>query len=946
MRATPHIILLGAVLAAAPFAAGRVTGMAFFENEVRPILSAHCYQCHSEDSGKKKGGLWLDRREGWQTGGDNGPTIEPGNLDNSLLIHAIRYEEPALQMPPKSKLPAEAIAVLEKWVAMGAPDPRDAALTGAVRQGGIDFDKARNYWAFKPLEDAPLPPVKNAAWPARPLDRFILARLDAENLAPAPDANPRDLIRRLHYDLTGLPPTAEEVAKFEQNPSTEAYETAVTELLARPSFGEHWGRRWLDVARYADSNGGDRNFTYFQAWRYRNYVIKALNEDKPYYDFVREQLAGDLLPAKTDEQRHDQLVASTFLALGPKMLTERDKEKLRLDVVDEQIDTMGRAFLGLTIGCARCHDHKFDPISQVDYYALGGIFRSTQVVVGTRNGCVNVASWVEQPLPIPQPARTELASQIERLELTMRLTVERAYMGKAGGKKSLDMLPLAGVVYDESDAVLTGEWKKSTLSANRFGAEYAHDAKAGKGQNKAIFRGSLPESGEFEVRVAYNANPDRSKAVPITVEGLGKIYQVTLDQTKTPSIGGLFEPIGRFRFEKNSRANVIIHTENTDGVYVIVDAVQFINVDDLEREANAIAMMGDGDPLFRMSEGELKKELDRMIVQMRDKDLAMAPRDARDVDDCHLRVRGETGQLGPKVPRGFLTALSSGPPVIPAGESGRRQLAEWITGADNALLDRVIVNRLWGHLFGNGLVSSVDNFGRLGELPTHPELLDHLARQFRAEGGSMKNMIREMVLSRTYRQSCDGDPRLRTLDPENKLQARHSRRRLAAEEIRDSLLWVAGRLDPAQGEATATKFGEDLDDVMDASKERLRTVYLPVARNNLLADMEVFDAANPDLVTGQRVPTTVPTQALYLMNSPFYKSQSKALGEKAQAAGSDPASVTDWLYHHLLFRQPDALEARTTGDFLYDLSQGPVTAEAAGDLAHVILASTEFLFLD
>ena len=386
---------LSAILTCTKATTSATESFAFFENKVRPILADNCYQCHSEESGKHKGGLLLDRRAGWQNGGDSGPAIVPGDTDRSLLLQAVRYRNENLQMPPKSRLAESDIEILEAWIAMGAPDPRDAELAGRVRGNAIDYKTERQNWSYRPHSRPEPPKVSDGAWVRdQVIDRFVLAGLEEKNLSPAADAPPESLLRRLHYDLTGLPPSAEESAGFldkwnaakdSDDPAAveKVLQHAVDSLLASPAFGEKWGRHWLDVARYADSNGGDRNFTFFQAWRYRNYVIDSFNADRPYYEFVREQIAGDLLPHESDQQRHDQLVASTFLSLGPKMLTERNKEKLRLDTADEQVDTVGRAFLGLTLGCARCHDHKFDPVSQQDYYAVAGIFRSTQVVIGT-----------------------------------------------------------------------------------------------------------------------------------------------------------------------------------------------------------------------------------------------------------------------------------------------------------------------------------------------------------------------------------------------------------------------------------------------------------------------------------------------------------------------------------------------------------------------------------
>ncbi len=920
--------------------------LVFFEKEVRPLLVKHCYECHSEEAGKRKGGLWLDRRDAWQTGGDAGPAIVPGEPEKSLLIHSIRYHDPDLQMPPKSRMGEGEIAVLEKWVAVGAPDPRDAAMSIAGQEE-INYEAARKEWAFRPVVKPPVPETDNSAWGRHPVDHFILAALEAKGLAPAADAAPAMLLRRVHYDLTGLPPTVAELRDFAADPSPEAFARVVEDLLARPAFGEKWGRHWLDVVRYADSNGGDRNYTFYQAWRYRNYVIAAFQEDKSYYEFLREQIAGDLMTASDPATRRGQLVASTFLALGPKMLTERDKEKLWLDTVDEQIDTIGRAFLGLTVGCARCHDHKFDPVSQEDYYALAGIFRSTEVVTGTRNGCVNVASWIERPLPGADGIDPALQKRVKRLELAMRLTVEKR------GKKGAGDLPFAGIVYDENEAELIGEWKRSSLSPHRFGDHYIHDDQKGKGERRVIFRGSLPASGRYEVRIAYSAEATRAERVPIRVFGLEGESLVSLDETKRPSVGGLFEPVGRFDFEKGGDCRVIIETTGTEGRFVLVDAVQFIAVEEIEREKKALAAAGaseDADPLFRMSAGELRKELGKMIADLKDDDLAMAPRDADDPGDIHLRVRGETAQLGPLVPRGFPRLLGEDTPPIPAGSSGRLELADWLIASENGLLDRVIVNRVWGYLFGHGIVETVDNFGRLGSGATHPELLDYLAATFREEGGTFKTLIRDLVLSRTYQLSASGPEELRAADPGNRFFGRRDRRRLTAEELRDSVLFLSGQLDPTPGGATATAVGIDLDKPLSFAEEKKRTVYLPVARNNPSTLLSLFDGANPDLVSGRRNETTVPTQALYLLNSPFLQEQATILGGRALAQEGFAGTEVDWLYETLLGRLPRPQERERALGLIADLSGGAedpkLLAEATAHLAQVLLASTEFLYLE
>ena len=920
-------------------------GVQFFEEKVRPILVKRCYDCHSEQAGERNGGLWLDRKSGWQQGGDSGAAVVAGNANESLLVKSVRYDATAPQMPPDGRLPKNEIAVIERWITMGAIDPREQTIDDNLRKGEIDYQAAKKFWAFRPLGQLPPPTLRRSVANFKRLteiDQFILAKLDDNELTPAPQAKPRQLVRRLFYDLTGLPPTRKEVNDFvdqyhKDASGEEVYTRLVDDLLSRVSFGEKWGKHWLDVARYADSNGGDRNFTFHQAWRYRNYVIDAINRDKSYYDFVREQIAGDLLPAENDQQRREQLVASTFLALGPKMLTERDKEKLWMDTADEQIDTTGRAFLGLTLGCARCHDHKFDPISQEDYYALAGIFRSTEVVTGTQNGCVNVASWVQQPLP--GKASEQLVKKVQRLELAMRLAVEKVYNDKSGNKNK-SKLPLAGVITDNAEAELVGKWRKSKLS-QRYGEDYiVSEGKA----DKAIFRAGLPESGRYQIRVSYSAQNNRCSHVPVTVENHRGKHELVLDETEHPRVAGLFQPIGDFEFEKDNTCQITFDSEGTKG-YVIVDAVQFIPVKDIAREQKAIEAEGiEVNPLFTMSSGELKKEISRILAELRSEELAMAPRDVESPADCNLRVRGEVAQLGPVVQRGFPRVLADGKQGSPpSGSSGRRELAEWLIRPENALLDRVVVNRIWHHLFDRGIVSTVDNFGQLGEAPTHPQLLDCLAARFRQSGGSIKSLVRDIVLSRSYRMSCDHPDA--EADPANKFFSRQNRRRLSAEEIRDSVLLLAGSLQRSVGKATALSFGVDLDKPMNFEKSPLRTVYLPVARNNAVAEMVLFDAANPDLVDGNRPETTVPTQALYLLNSEFVQNQANKIASRSPAEHG-----VEWLYETTLARRPTDRELIRVQKFIDSFIGGQTDLDslrkARGQFAHLLLASTEFLFLD
>jgi len=926
-----------------PLACSANEGHAFFESKIRPLLLERCLDCHSEESGKRKGGLWLDRRAAWEQGGDSGPAIVPGKPDESLFIRAIRYHDEALQMPSKSKLPADEIALFERWVTMGAPDPRDAVMAGAVRVGEIDVEAARKKWAYRPLQ------VRGES-----IDQHLDQALSADQLEAVPAATPRERLRRLHYDLTGLPPTHAEVAAFERDQSPYAWERRVDELLARQGFGERWGRHWLDVARYADSNGGDRNFTFHHAWRYRNYVIDAFNEDRSFYQFVEEQVAGDLLQREGIDEQQRALIATGFLVVGPKMLTERDKEKLRLDVADEQVDTIGRAFLGLTFGCARCHDHKFDPISQKDYYAMAGIMRSSDTIWGTINGCANVMSWLERPLP-GTGKEAELAVRSARLETAMKLSVQHGYKPKpipeALRKQREAGKPFAGlkgIVVDDAKAEVTGKWRASTLTKPFVGKGYlVHSINEDKNPKRIVFRAELPEAGTYEVRLAYAAGPSRHAALPLKV-GAASEHEVKLDQRPKPEVVDHFQPVGRFDFGKGEARLEVLPDDGAG--YVIVDAAQWIRVDEIEAEQKAIVAAAKAakakppveDPieaLYYLSQGELKNEVKAIIKSLQKEPLAMALRDRHDAGDIHLRVRGSTHQRGDMVPRGVPALFEDQPFELGQKDSGRLELARWLVDERSALLDRVMANRIWHHLMGQGIVRTVDNFGALGDAPSHPELLDDLAARFRAGGGSVKSLVREIVTSEAYQRSSDATDGLAAADPENRLFGHQNRRRLSAEELRDSLLLVAKQLDRKPQTATARAFGTDIDGDVKSADKRYRAVYLPVARNNSTGELAVFDPANADLVTGARPNTSVPTQALFMMNSGFVQAQSVALAKRLASAEDRVRE----LYLQVLQRQPTTSEHARASAFLASFEEADRALEL---FAHALISSTEFQFLD
>jgi hypothetical protein len=901
-------LVVPSLLAPAAVAAPPAEGVEFFEKKVRPVLVEHCYRCHSEESGKRRGGLALDTRDDVLKGGDNGPAVVPGKPDASLLIQAVRYTEAGAgpkgtRMPPRGKLPDAVVADLEKWVEMGAPDPREAR----AAKKGIDVEVGRKFWAFRAPRRQTPPDVKDRDWPRIDLDRYVLSRLEAAGLHPVADADRATLLRRAYFDLVGLPPTPEQIDAFVNDPSPDAWEKVVDGLLASPAYGERWGRHWLDVARFAESSGGGRSLLFKDAWRYRDYVIDSFNADKPYDRFVKEQIAGDLLPSDGLDQRREQLVAVAFLALGPTNYEEQVKETLEMDVVDEQLDTIGRAFLGMTIGCARCHDHKFDPIPTKDYYALAGIFRSTQTLIHD-----NVSRWVDNPLPLP-PGQEAALKEHEAAVAALKEKIARA---KTGGKPAeaakgvVAVADLPGIVLDDSQAKKVGEWTLSKYSGSFIGDGYLHDGNADKGKKTLTFVPDIPKSGKYEVRLAYTPGSNRSAKVPVHVLHLDGEYEGFVNEQEVPAIDGRFVSLGTFRFEKGTQWYVLVSNAGTTG-HVVVDAVQF-----LPEELTPATKEGD------RAAGDVKKleeELKKLTDAGPERPAAMGVKEAAKVGDAFVCVRGNVFNRGEVVPRGFLQVATAGkPPTIPTKESGRRELAEWLAGADNPLTARVMVNRVWHHLFGAGIVRTVDVFGTTGELPSHPELLDYLAVRFVEEGWSVKQLVRAILLSRAYRLGSGSQAEALAADPENRLVWRQNRRRLEAEALRDAMLAVSGQLDRAVGgptvrPGTASEYGYAFD-------ETRRSVYLPVFRNRLPELFEAFDFPDPNLVGGRRNASTVATQALLLMNGPFVLDQARHAARVTE--GMDDAARVERAYRVALGRPPTGKEREVALGFVRGAKEG------------------------
>ena len=759
-------------------------GVAYFERHIRPLLIENCYTCHSRDK-KQKGSLVLDSRAGWVKGGDQGPVVVPGDPDASLLIRAVRYTNPDLQMPPDGKsLSKEAVAHLEAWVKMGAPDPRDGS-THEQTLAALPSDPVagREHWAYRPLGASQPPAVKSSKWPRSPIDSFILAKLEAAKLKPADDADRRTLLRRIYFQLIGLPPTPAQVTAFLSDRRPDAYERVVDQLMASPQFGERWGRHWLDLARYADSNGLDENFLFREAWRYRNWVIDAVNADMPFDRFLTEQLAGDLLPFESIPQRDRQRIAAGFLVVGPKILLSNNEGQKKMDVADELVDTVGRAVLGQTLGCARCHDHKFDPIPTSDYYALAGIFTSTQVVQ-TRH--------------------------------------------MLGQQRQMERLVGLGADGDERNTAYEKYWKENSKKK------------------------------------------DREKQVKLALELL-----MADDEKKLADLA-----------EKNP----------ADVAPVAADASQpkaerLLAQKDLVAKVQALATTGSKIP-----------------------PRAMIPADAEKPADEAIRLSGQFDRPGKEVPRGFLRVISDAPAAIPENHSGRLELAHWLTNTrDGAgqLAARVLANRVWHHLFGRGLVRTVDNFGRTGEAPSHPELLDFLARELIDSGWSVKHLVRQIVLTRTFTMSSRDNKAGTAIDPEDVLLWRAPRRRLEPEAMRDAMLAVAGQLDLKPLESSVSYLGDQATAV-GANKNRRRTdfpnrsVYLPVIRNDLPEVFDVFDFTNPQTSTGMRPETMVATQGLFMLNDPSVISAAEALARRllAEKPSSNDADVVDRLFQLSLGAPP------------------------------------------
>jgi hypothetical protein len=873
-------------------------GLDLFESRIRPVLVERCYRCHSAEAKRLRGGLFLDSREGLLRGGERGPAIVPRNPGASLLLRALRHEDGDLEMPPGGKLPEAQIDAFARWIAIGAPDPRGGG--EALAPAGIE-ELARGHWAFQPPAEHPRPPVENAAWARTPVDLFILAKLEERGLGPSPEADRRTLIRRAAFDLTGLPPTPEEVEDFAADARPDAYERLVDRLLASPRYGERWGRYWLDVARYADTKGyaydrEERRFVHSHA--YRDWVIRAFNEDLPYDRFIVEQLAADQLGDETDR---GSLAALGFLTVGKRFVNNIH------DIIDDRIDVLTRGLQGLTVSCARCHDHKFDPIPTEDYYSLYGVFAAT-----TEKAVSLVAA----------PARTEAyaayeaelekrAAALAKAFQTKREQLAARLRSKAGEYLAavLDVEKLPSEEFyaimgpDDINPVIVRQWQAYLFQT----AKEFHPVFAPWHAFAALPREELPAQAAAlaeRLAAASGINPLAgamlaAPAPPLSMEELAARYGALLSGVEAKwrallesAAEGAAPPEGLADPAEEEIRRVLYGPESPASVPAgAVSEIEWFF-----------------DEPSRVELSQLQAKIDQWLI-----DAPGAPPHAVVLEDRpaprnpRIFIRGNPSNRGREVPRRFLRLIEGEERRPFVRGSGRLELARAIASPENPLTARVIANRIWLHHFGAGLVRTPSDFGTRSEPPSHPELLDFLARRLVAERWSLKGLHRLIMLSSAYRQASAEDPERFRLDPENRWLSRMSRSRLDFEALRDTLLAASGRLDLVIG-------GRPVELLVQPFSGR-RSVYGFIDRQILPGVLRIFDFANPDQHSPQRYSTTVPQQALFFLNSPFVIEQAIALARRHEAAEPAEERVRA-LYAALFQRRPSARELESALRFL------------------------------
>ena len=1010
-------MLTTSLLAAASIAfAGEVD----YSRDVRPILAAKCFACHGPDPSSREANLRLDLREHALADlGEGFHAIVAGDPEGSEAIFRVESEDPDLRMPPKGEpLTAEEIDLLRRWIAEGAA--------------------YANHWAYEPMGD-PAPPAApwKAPTDAEPgaIDAFVARALDRADLTPSPEADRRTLIRRATFDLTGLPPTVAEIEAFLSDATPDAYERLIDRLLASPAYGERWGRHWLDVARYADSNGVDENTAFANAHRYRDWVVGAFNGNMPFDRFLRLQLAGDLGPESLDPTDAPGALAATgFLAIGPKVLAEPDKEKMVFDLVDEQVDTVGKAFLGQTLSCARCHDHKFDPISQEAYFALVGVFKSTK----TMSTLQTVARALERGAESQGEAEAR-RDHAERLAAATaarddaiaaaRREVQQRWLRATGA-----MLAAVGTLPDapESREAEDGaELANLLVDRDRWGVGIGVVRSSGAGPGRVEWTFAVESAGEHEIRVRSASDEER----PVAVSLDGTVIAEAALGRDTGSFfpnGQRWETVARVPLEAGEHRIAFASEE----AFPHLDRLAVVPVAMLEAHDRAVADLAGtigvpsealvafarvaaSHPAFEawrdgtIDEATLVERSATLLEEIDPQSLDEATRAARDLlrqalleeggafaetaiveadyaeasreaiasaeevraalessqpppvamvlavadeatpADVALHVRGDhTNAPGPPVPRGVPPAISGAAsiPAIPPDESGRQQLAAWMLDPEHPLTARVFVNRVWHWHFGRGLVDTPSDFGTRGGSPSHPELLDRLARDFIASGWDVKALHRRLMTSATYRQASRMRPDAAAIDPENRLLWRWAPRRIEAEAIRDAMLATSGELDRTIGgsllavENFAYVTNDQSGNAANYDAPR-RSLYLPVIRNAIYPFFATFDYTDAGLSEGCRARTVIAPQALFMLNSPFVERQSKAWAATLLDAESLDEARIDRAYLEAFGREPSGAERSMGVDFLAAMS--PLGEREAWALyAQVLLATSEFITLE
>ena len=1087
----------------------------FFEKQVRPLLVARCHECHGTED--PKGSLRLDSRAGVWPGGDTGRAVVPGKPEESLLVDAIRYGD-TYQMPPKSQLPAEEIATLVDWVRRGAPwgrEPDGTAEPASDAAGGFDLAQRAGHWSLRPIVDAAPPKVARTDWIRTPVDRFILARLSEAGMQPAPAAEKRALLRRVTYDLIGLPPTPAEIADFLADDAPGAYRRVVERLLASPHYGERWARHWLDLVRYAETYGHEFDYNIPNAYRYRDYVIRALNDDVPYDQFVVEHIAGDLLdePRRHPRTGHNESVLGTgCLLFGEAKHSPVDTRQDEADRMDNQIDVLAKTFLGLTVSCARCHDHKFDAISTKDYYALAGYLQSSRyqqafidaprkwtaartaaqqlstkrraaVAAFARDGLVTrleqlagalqnnhsgaaAEAWTKylqttartrrddpmhawSVLTAPTEGAEPPDFAVRRAQLVAQWQAEGQSLSDDQAQGRADEANHSPTVWVDFRGTDYGTWSTSGPAfGDRPAAPLESPAlQAGDATNgRLLARGAAhsgmvspklqgaPRSPTFEItrpKIFYRLHGTGGK-VRLILNGLQLIknpiygglefgpgendttpYWHTQDVSKWIGQRAYIEVLddgdGYIALEQvafgdaappASRPNRLVAAmladASLDSPAKLADAYQALlarvvddwvanplrAASDQADQAAIVCWLLEGRWLdesalapalakLRSRLAELDRQQTKLDATIPRPQMALAIADGTGENE-HLFIRGNHKTLGDEVPRRFLEVLGGTQVAAPENGSGRMELARQLVATDNPLVARVIVNRLWHHHFGTGLVRTVDDFGAMGQPPTHPKLLDYLASELVRQGWSLKRMHRLMVLSNTYRMSSRAEPEVEAADPLNALCHRMPVRRLEAETIRDAVLAVSGRLDRTMygpsvmpyltpfmsGRGRPTKSGP-----LDGAGRR--SIYLAVRRNFLSPMLLAFDYPTPFTTIGRRGVSNVPAQALAMMNNPFVVSEAERWGQKMAAVTSRPvADRVRLMYEAALGRPPEAGEMQSALRFFAGSPQAAVAEgnavvnvaltggdsaaadpQAWADFAHVLFNLKEFIFV-